>query len=109
MSRKRTNAPRSHASDFERVAVSPNTRFFELLWPGASSYAIAEALGGRISAPHVRMYRRGARPLPLWLRELARARMLAIAETLEAAPKGNGLAAGWNNLGAWRAARNSER
>lgn len=35
--------------------------------------------------------------------------MLAIADALEAAPRGNGRKAGWNNLGAYRAARNSER
>ena len=111
---KRDQQPKDHVAGFAGSAVSPNAMLFGLLWPGANSSAISAALGGRISAAHVRMYRRGARPLPDWLRELAHDRMRAIGETLEAAPKGNGRKAGLRNLwrggpAARRAARNLQR
>lgn len=107
--KERTNAAQGHASGFACQVVTPNARVFELLWPGANAHQISRALGSRISPAHVRMYRTGARHLPGWLRELARARAAAILDAETAAPKGNGREAGWNNINIWRAARNSER
>jgi len=98
MEEERTNAAQSHVAGFNGLGVTAATRLFDLLWPGASSYQISEALGARVSPAHVRMWRTGARPLPQWIRELARARMQAIGDTLENAPTGPGSQAGWRNV-----------
>lgn len=92
------NAGQSHCNNLERLAVTPATRLFDLLWPGASSYTISKMLGARVSPAHVRMWRTGARPLPRWIRELAQARSRAINETLDTAPNGPGMQAGWRNI-----------
>lgn len=104
--KKRDDAPRGHIETFTDKAGSINRRFFDLLWPGASSFAVADALGARITAAQVRMYRRGARPLPQWLRDLGLARAQAIASAANDAPRGNGRAAGYGN---WRAAQAARR
>ena len=86
------------------------TRLFDALWPGASSYQLAEFLG--TTPAHVRMWRTGARHLPQWVRDLATERMKLVADLLNEIPRGPGQRAGdknlIRNLKAWRAARDAK-
>lgn len=96
-------ARREHCQDLEGVVVTPATRVLNLLWPGASSYQLAEVLN--VAPAHVRMWRTGARPLPTWVRELAATRAAAITDALNATPAGPGQQAGWRNLPGYLANR----
>ena len=98
MAEEQTNATQNHASNLERLEVTPAARLFDLLWPGANAREISDALGARVSPAHVRMWRTGARPLPSWIRDLARARMSAIDAAIKANPAGPGKQAGWRNV-----------
>lgn len=86
-----------HSQNFEASEVTGRVaRLFELIQPGGNSFEIAAALG--TTPAHVRMWRTGARPLPLWVRELAAARATAINDLLKEIPCGPGKPAGYKNL-----------
>lgn len=111
MVKERSNAPRDHAGRFARLASPRNgiDRVIRLLAPNDRPETIRALFDGRASHHTIRDWRRGKAPAPQWALDLLGAKLSAPLASLQKEKAGPGIKAGFGNLNAWRAARNSER
>lgn len=104
-------AVRDVAGRFKRSASPRNAidRAVRMLAPDDRPQTLVDLFDGRASYHTIRGWRRGQVGTPQWAIDLLRAKHDARGSLLAELVAGPGPRAGWNNLGAYRASRNSER
>lgn len=110
MTEEAKRAARDHAGKFKRPDVPRNSidRAIRLLAPNDRPETLIALFDGRAGYHTIRGWRKRARA-PQWAVELLQAKHDARGSVIAQMKTGLGREASYQNLAAWRAARNSER
>ena len=105
------NAARDHAGRFKRSALPRNAidRAIRTLAPNDRPQTLVDLFDGRANYHTIRSWRRGQVGTPQWALDLISAKLEGPLAALKREKAGPGIKAGFGNLGAYRAARNSAR
>lgn len=105
-----SNAARDVAGRFKRSVVPRNTidHAIRVLAPDDRPQTLVALFDGRVGYHTIRGWRKRARA-PQWAVDLLRQKKSLELEAIAQMKTGPGSRAGYRNIGAWRAARNSER